>query len=71
MVETTEELLEAIRSKRVPNLQKKASVADLSLQEFEIMKAAHDCNSVGKVNELIDKCIVYIALSKCAGIGGK
>lgn len=70
-VVTEEELLSAVRSKRVPNLQKRASAADLSLQEFEIMKTAHGCNSLDAVNELIDKFVVYIALAKCLNSEGK
>lgn len=62
------ELFVAVRNKRVPQLRKKAGVADLSLQEFEIMKAASECNSLDKVNVLLDKCVMYIALAKCLNL---
>lgn len=62
---TEKELLESVRSKRIPMLNRTTSSADLSLQEFEIMNAVRDCDSLAKVDSLLDKFVAYVAMAKC------
>lgn len=57
-------LLSSIKAKRVPSLRGRSGAADLQLQELEILSALRTCDSLSKVDNLIDKCLVYIGLSK-------
>lgn len=59
------DLVSAIKAKRVPTLRQNVSCADLSLQELEIENAIRNCDSMGKVDALVDKLIMYVALNKC------
>ena len=61
---TEKDLLAVVQGKRIPTVQVNVTCADLSLQELEIVKAMRDCDTLGKVGALVDKLIMYVALSK-------
>lgn len=63
-VMTESDLVSAVKVKRIPTLRQVVSCADLSLQELEIDNAIHDCDSLGKVEALLDKLITYVAMNK-------
>lgn len=61
---TESDLVSAVKEKRIPTLRQDVSCADLSLQELEIDNAIRDCDSLGKVEALLDKLITYVAMNK-------
>ena len=58
------DLISAVRAKRIPTLGQDVSCAVLGLQELEIDNAIHDCDTLGKVDALLDKLITYVAMNK-------
>ena len=63
-VMTESDLVSAVKVKRIPTLRQDVSCADLSLQELEIDNTIRACDSLGKVEALLDKLITYVAMNK-------
>ena len=61
---TGKALIESVNGKRIPSLGMQVKWADLYLQEEEILKSFKDCDTLEKVNDALDKCVLYVALTK-------
>lgn len=58
-----EELILSVQKKMIPSVGK-STRAELALQEVDIVSSLRACDSLQKIGELIDKLVVYVAMSK-------
>ena len=56
-------LLEKIRGKRIPDSCMRVKWADLYLQEAEIVKSLRSCDTLEKVDEVLDKFVTFVAFT--------
>lgn len=61
---TPELFVRHVRSARVPELQRKVTRGELTLQEFDIVHAMQECATLEDVMCVFDNLLVYIAMSK-------
>ncbi len=57
-------LIEKIRGKKIPNSCMRVKWADLYLQEDEIVKSLRSCDTLEKVDEVVDKFVTFVSLTK-------